>query len=294
MAWLQIHLTTSSAEAEGLERLLEHLGALSITLRDAGDEPLLEPGPGEQPVWSQTVVTGLFEASTDPEALRAAILAAAGEGRPLRFRAEQLADRAWERAWMDGFRPMRFGDRLWICPRGQRPPDPKAVTVELDPGLAFGTGTHPTTRLCLEWLAGTDLAGREVIDLGCGSGVLAIAALKLGARRVTAVDHDPQALLATRENAEANGVLDRLAVAERIAGTQPPVDILLANILAATLVNLEPEMARCVKPGGRVALSGILRGQEGSVQDAFAPDFDRLASRADGEWLLLAGRRRGD
>lgn len=292
MTWLQVHLTTGRHEAPVIERLLEELGALSVTLEDAGDEPLLEPGPGDHPVWAETVVTGLFEPGTDPEAVRQGVLSAASGQSIHRLETEVLEDRAWERAWMDDFRPMSFGGRLWICPSGFPPPEPGVATVYLDPGLAFGTGTHPTTRLCLEWLTGAGIAGKSVIDLGCGSGILAIAALKLGAASAIAIDHDPQALQATGENAEKNGVLDRLTIIGAEGPDRASVDIVVANILASTLIELEPLIRQWVRPGGRAALSGVLEEQGSAVEEAFSTDFKMTRRRRDGEWLLLSGQRR--
>ena len=292
MAWLQVHLTTGKVEAPQIEGLLEALGALSVTLADAADEPLLEPRPGDHPVWAETVVTGLFEAGTDPEGLRRAILSAASERSIHRLETEVLEDRAWERAWMDDFHPMGFGGRLWVCPSGSSAPDPEAATVYLDPGLAFGTGTHPTTRLCLEWLAESDLKGKHLLDLGCGSGILAIAALKLGAATATAIDHDPQALQATSENAEKNGVLDRLTITGSAGPQQAPADILVANILAGTLIDLEPRIRQWVRPGGWMALSGVLEEQGNAVEQTYSTHFMMKRPRRDGEWLLLSGQRR--
>jgi ribosomal protein L11 methyltransferase len=204
-----------------------------------------------------------------------------------------LEERDWVRAWMDNFHPMRFGRRLWICPTHCDPPEPAAVNIRLDPGLAFGTGTHPTTALCLDWLDGADLAGKSVLDYGCGSGILAIAAAKLGAKRVWAVDIDPQALLASDDNASENEVEDRIELFHPAElPTSLRVDVLLANILAGVLVRLAPEFGQRVKPGGRLALSGILEQHADVVQAVFSRDFAFDPPRRREDWVLLEGTRR--
>jgi ribosomal protein L11 methyltransferase len=215
-------------------------------------------------------------------------------------RFEAVADRAWEREWLKDFKPMRFGRRLWVCPGGQRPAAGEAgidtVLVELDPGLAFGTGTHATTALCLDWLdSGSDswLGGASVIDYGCGSGILAVAALKLGAVRAVAMDIDPQALIATRENAERNGVLEKVQVTGARDCGGATVDVLLANILAGPLIELAPQLAERVRPGGRIALSGLLLEQADAVTAAYRPWFDIGLTGARDGWGVLTGCRRG-
>jgi ribosomal protein L11 methyltransferase len=268
MSWLQAHVHTDSAHAAQVEAALAAAGAMSVTLLDAADEPVLEPAPGETPLWAQIRVTGLFDGAADPDALRATLAVALQPDSALRI--EPLQDQVWERAWREHFRPMRFGRRLWVIPGGQTAALADGdVAVELDPGLAFGTGTHATTALCLEWLDSLDLAGRRVIDVGCGSGILAIAALKLGAAHAVAIDHDPQALLATRENAARNGVADRLTVLDADASPTAPADVVVANILAGTLVELAPQIAAMVRPGGLLALSGILADQVSDVAAAY-------------------------
>ncbi len=288
MSWLQLHLTVDKARAAEAEARMEELGALSVTLTDAEDEPMLEPPPGETPVWTRTRVTGLFPGDTETTALRRRLEDALGAEVFL----EPLEDQPWERAWLDHFRPMRFGDRLWICPSGQEVEAEGAVVVELDPGLAFGTGTHPTTALCLQWLDGANLEGRHVIDYGCGSGILGIAALKLGAAEVTAVDHDPQALAATRENARRNGVAERLrtlAPGEPLPGG---ADLLLANILANVLVELAPTLAPLLPAGGELVLSGILEEQAEEVARAYAPRFEFAPWTSLEGWVRLDGVKR--
>lgn len=291
--WLQLTLEAIEHSPEQLEDALLQAGALAVTLEDAGDQPVLEPAPGETPLWAHTRITGLFDAQTDIEVVKKLLRRFLHAPILPECRLTTLEGRDWARAWMDNFHPMRFGRRLWICPTTQTPPDPAAINVRLDPGLAFGTGTHPTTALCLEWLDGIDLAGKTVLDYGCGSGILAIAAAKLGAQRVWAVDIDPQALLASDCNADENGVEDHI---ELLSPTELPatltVDMVLANILAGVLVQLAPEFRRRVKAGGRIVLSGILETHVEVVQAAFQQDFTLGPIRRREDWVLLEGVRR--
>ena len=291
MAWIQIHVATEGSNASHVEALLEDMGALSVTLQDAADQPLLEPAPGETPLWDSACVTGLFEDHSDLPAIRRRLAAVLPP--QTKVVVERLDDRPWERAWLEHFRPMQFGERLWVFPEGRDAEDAgeSAVVLTLDPGLAFGTGTHATTALCLEWLSGAHLGGKTAIDYGCGSGILAIAALLLGAQRVVAVDHDPQALLATRQNAEKNGVADQLVT---LGGDRPPgqvADLVLANILAGTLVELAAPITACVKPGGDLVLSGILAGQAARVEDAYSAEFELAAPLQREDWILIHGKR---
>jgi ribosomal protein L11 methyltransferase len=291
--WLQLTLEAIEHRPEQLEDALLQAGALAVTLEDAGDQPVLEPAPGEIPLWAHTRVTGLFDAQTDIEVIKgllrrflhASILPACS--------LTPLEERDWTRAWMDHFHPMRFGQRLWVCPKGQTPPEPGAVNIRLDPGLAFGTGTHPTTALCLEWLDSANLAGQTVLDYGCGSGILAIAAARLGAKRVWAVDIDPQALLASDDNAAENEVEDRIELAKPAELPENlRVDVLLANILAGVLVRLAAAFGRHVRPGGRLVLSGILESHADAVRTAFDRDFSFGPIRRREDWVLLEGVRR--
>jgi ribosomal protein L11 methyltransferase len=313
MPFLQFSLDVGARDPEPYEEALFALGALSVTLLDAADDPVLEPAPGAMPLWPTVVVSAVFPADTDVASIRTALAATPGLDPLLlaeQSHVEAVADRAWEREWLKDFRPMRFGRRLWICPGGQRPPaeeferaagadgaSTEPVLVELDPGLAFGTGTHATTALCLEWLdSGASSSGwlvdATLIDYGSGSGILAVAALRLGARRAVAMDIDPQALLATHENATRNGVDDRLEVtADRDCGGAY-ADVLVANILAGPLVDLAPVLAARVRPGGRIALSGLLLEQADSVTAAYQPWFDIGLTGAREDWGLLTGRRR--
>ena len=292
MPFHQITVDVGRTDPTPHEDLLWSLGALSVTLEDAADDPVLEPRPGEMPLWPTVRIRALFEDRADPRRVVAAH-AAAFPGGPLAV-AAAVADRAWEREWLKDFHPMRFGRRLWVCPGGQPAGDPAAIRIELDPGLAFGTGTHPTTAMCLEWLDGAALEGRRIVDYGCGSGILSIAALKLGAGHVRAVDLDPQAVLATRENAARNGVADRLDVTTDPQLADAAADALVANILAGPLVELAPHIAAALRPGGDLALSGVLTGQVDSVTAAYRPWFDIALTATREDWGLIVGRRHAD
>jgi ribosomal protein L11 methyltransferase len=296
MPFLQVHLTPDGLDPEAAEQACFDTGALAVTLADAGDAPILEPAPGEAPLWPSVALAALYDADTDPAAVAGALRARLG--RPaLVLRFETVIDRVWEREWLRDFKPMRFGRRLWICPGGQSPPPAASaggapVIVALDPGLAFGTGTHATTALCLTWLDGAALAGRRVLDIGCGSGILAIAALALGAASAVAVDVDPQALTATRENAARNGLAGRLAVIAAAADWGDGHDVLLANILAEPLIALAPRFAAAARPGADLVLSGLLAEQAASVASACAPWFDMGHPLEREGWVCLVGRRR--
>jgi ribosomal protein L11 methyltransferase len=304
MPFLQLTLAIGSANPETYEDALLELGASSITLEDAADDPVLEPAPGKTPLWPTIRIKALFDANAD----RALILASLTEQLaqplpPATF--EEIADRVWEREWLKDFRPMRFGRRLWICPAGMRPdpaqvadpmgrsvPADEYVFIDLDPGLAFGTGTHPTTALCLEWLDAATLADSTVIDYGCGSGVLAIAALKLGAKAAVAVDIDPQAIIATVENARRNDVGARLIASTVADMTRVPADVVLANILAEPLEQLAGELASLVHPGGHIVLSGLLTSQAQRLATLYAAWFDMAAVGTREDWARLTGTKR--
>ena len=303
MPFLQLILPIGAADPAPYEDALLGAGASSITLEDEGDDPVLEPLPGTTPLWPRVRVKALFDGGADrDEILRILDSELSGElAAPLSHASfETIADRAWEREWLKDFKPMRFGERLWICPGGQQPDAEQLrrvaapVLIELDPGLAFGTGTHPTTALCLEWLDSAQVAGTRVIDYGCGSGILAIAAAKLGAIEVLAIDIDPQALLATHDNAERNGVaqLIRARLVEADDSHDAPADILLANILAGPLESLASTFAARVRPGGRLVLSGILRNQAEAVATTYAPWFDIAPVVVRDDWARLDGVRR--
>ncbi len=290
MAWLQLILESDKAHAEPWSDLLSELGAAAVTLLDAADQPLYEPPPGATPLWDAMRVVGLFDAETEMEPVLLQ-LAATLEPEPLPpLRIEQLEEKDWSRVWMDAFKPMRFGQRTWIVPSWHQPPEPEQVNILLDPGLAFGTGTHPTTHLCLEWLDGLDLTGKVVLDFGCGSGILAIAASLLGAASVYGIDNDPQALLASRDNAERNQVELPVYLPEQDPGGK--VDILVANILAGPLVSLAPLFATRLDAGGLIALSGILPTQAQMVLDAYAPWFDLAPPVEYDEWVRINGVRK--
>ncbi|NHA16150.1 50S ribosomal protein L11 methyltransferase [Thioalkalivibrio sp. XN279] len=299
--WLEVSATLPREQAETAEADLLAAGAMAVTLLDAEDQPVLEPLPGETPLWPTLCITGLFPGDADP--LR--ILAELSQRAPgVAWRPSRLAGRAWEREWLRDFGPRRFGRRLAVVPGGQDAPE-GSVVVRLDPGLAFGTGNHPTTALCLEWLdalaqpdTGGDmpLAGALVIDYGCGSGILAVAALKLGARSAVGVDLDPQALLATRENAVANDVAGQVVTCDPegldTVLASRKADILLANILAGPLHELLPEFAARLRPGGRLALSGILADQAAPLSERAATWFEIEQPEIREGWARLAGRRK--
>lgn len=314
MPWLELQLTVGAADQLRAETTLEDLGALSVTLIDAdADTPdeaaIFEPGVGETPLWKSLTLLALFEADTDRRGIVHVLQDALPELAPDAVAFREVADQDWERAWMDRYRPMQFGKRLWIYPwniepSGENAPHPSAarsalratdlpVVVRLDPGLAFGTGTHPTTALCLEWLDGFDLAAKTVIDYGCGSGVLAIAALKLGATHAIGIDNDPQALIATRDNAARNGVAGNLHVClpgELSPGAQ--ADVFVANILAGPLGELAPRFAALCKAGAPFALSGILAGQEDDLLERYhGCGFTNLRAIRREDWLRIDGVR---
>ncbi len=285
-----------SLSPAAVEEIFARHGACSITLSDGGNDPVLEPGVGETPLWTNTCITALLPGDADTDALRADLLSGLGLSELPVHRVERLVDRAWERQWLRDFQPMRFGRRLWVCPGDHDVTAADAVVVRLDPGLAFGTGTHATTALCLEWLDGLNLCSRTMLDVGCGSGVLAIAALKLGCRSATATDVDPQALLATRENAGSNDVGDRLRLVDNLADVDAKFDVVVANILAGPLIELADTIGARLADAGTLGMSGVLSTQVDDVLAAYEPwiRFDAPVSREqDGQtWCRLAGIRR--
>jgi ribosomal protein L11 methyltransferase len=296
MDWQQFVMNLETLNPASVEEILVRHGAQSVTLSDAGDLPVLEPGPGETPLWSHTRITGLFDADADMAKLLEDLQVSLALDELPEHSLETLVDREWEREWLRDFRAMRFGARLWVCPADSIPDQADAVVVRLDPGLAFGTGTHATTAMCLEWLDSLDLQGKTVLDFGCGSGVLAIAALKLGGAQAQAMDIDVQAVTATRENAAQNGVQDRLTVSASANDIEGPFDVVVANILAGPLAEMAATISEHVRPGGRLALSGILSEQAAGVLEAYASwvDFDEPEFREqDGQtWTRLTGRRK--
>jgi ribosomal protein L11 methyltransferase len=289
MPWIQISMRLGHARAEQASQDLSELGAAAVTLEDAEDTPVLEPAPGATPLWPDVIVTAMFELDQGPlmERIRQLPAWSARKG----FQVSALPDRAWEREWLKDFRPMRFGRNLWVLPGDSASPDPDSITLRLDPGLAFGTGTHATTALCLEWLDDHPPAGLRVVDYGCGSGILGIAAALLGAASVIAVDNDPQALTATVANALRNGVGDMITVGPS-TDTLARADLLLANILAGPLAQLASDFARAIETGGTVVLSGILAGQADEVATAYEPWFliDEISER-DG-WVRISAQRK--
>jgi len=265
-------LSVLSLHPEFAEEILLAQGAQSVTQVDAADDPVLEPAPGEAPLWPRTRSTGLFEESADLAPVIVALRDTLPDGATAIITTAELEEQDWVRIWLRDWKPLKFGARLWVSPRAKvgEIRDPHAVVVALDPGLAFGTGTHPSTALCLEWLAAADLAGKSVLDYGCGSGLLGITALKLGAARATGVDIDPQALVATRENALVNGVAGRIEAVAAADFVPAPCDVVLANILARPLIELAPRLIACLAPGGRIVLAGLLEQHAADVAAAFA------------------------
>ncbi|WP_429196051.1 50S ribosomal protein L11 methyltransferase [Aeromonas veronii] len=292
MPWIQIRINATAKTADKVSNMLLGRGAQAVTFMDAKDVPVYEPMPGETPLWGETEVMGLFDAETDPAPTIAFFQQIFGEN--VGYKVEQLEDKDWVREWMDHFHPMQFGERLWICPSWRDVPNPDAVNVMLDPGLAFGTGTHPTTALCLQWLDGLDLTGKTVVDFGCGSGILGIAALKLGAARVIGIDIDPQAIQASRDNAARNGVADQIEL--YLPADQPKdveADVVVANILAGPLRELAPLIAGHGKPGSLMALSGVLESQAPELETIYGQWFEMDPTAVKEEWCRLSGRKHG-
>lgn len=292
MNWIQVSFRSPASQAAKIEARLERMGAVAITLGEAGDTQILEPAPGDSPLWDLIHITALFDSPNSVSKLRRRIRRQLPEASLADLRVEQVEDRDWQRLCLDAFQPMAFGRRLWVCPEGKGPAWEEAIVVDLDPGLAFGTGSHPTTALCLEWLDQAELTGKQLLDYGCGSGILAIAALKLGAREVVAVDHDPQALEATDYNARRNAVRDSLRLCHpAMIPSATRVDLVIANILAATLIELKPSLLELLKPGGQLILSGILADQAPEVEAAFLPDVRFHTSHEREGWVRLDGVR---
>ena len=296
MPWLQIKVVTNPDIAEFYEDLLLEAGCAAVTFEDAKDQPIFEPELGTTPLWGTTVITGLFAAEHDLEStltfLNEQKLSIKG-GETIEFKVEILEDKDWEREWMTHYHPMQFGSHFWVCPSWIEVPNANAVNLMLDPGLAFGTGTHPTTALCLEWLASEPLQNRSVIDYGCGSGILGIAAILLGASAVSGVDIDPQALTATQDNLVRNGLdKERLPVFFPEIFESEPVDLVIANILAGPLKELAPTLAELVKSGGQLILSGLLIEQADELISTYSEWFDMEPPSTKEEWVRLTGRKR--
>ncbi len=291
MAWIQLIIQTKGEHSETIEEQLIELGALAVTLTDNADQPLFEPPPGATPIWEDIRLVGLFEGDTDPQKIVEQLKQTLNIDPFPQYRTEALEDKDWEREWMENYHPMPFGKRLWVCPSWKQPVDPQAVNLLLDPGLAFGTGTHPTTSLCLKWLDGQDLKGKTLVDFGCGSGILAIAGVLLGASQAICIDNDPQALLATRSNAERNGVSEKIQVYAPESAPAEPADFVLANILAGPLIELADTIAAYLKIGGKIALSGILEPQASAVQQAYAHLLSDIAVDTEDEWVRISGTK---
>jgi ribosomal protein L11 methyltransferase len=294
MAWIQLKFDYKNPDADSLSDYLMELGALAVTFLDAEDKPILEPKPGETPLWEHLVVLALFEADVDTNSIDVAIKShdfAQHVGQQYEW--EIIRDQDWERSWMENFKPMQFGQRVWIIPSWCEAPEPDAVNIKLDPGLAFGTGTHATTALCLQWLDSADLTGKTVIDYGCGSGILAIAALLLGAEKVYAVDIDPQAIEATKQNLQRNGIDSKrlvLGLPEQVK--LPQADILVANILAEPLRQLAESIANSVQVSGNLVLSGLLETQADELNSLYSQWFEMDDAKVQEDWARLSGTKK--
>jgi ribosomal protein L11 methyltransferase len=291
MSWLELSVRVSRQNAPLVENLLGNEPVLAVTLTDDADDPVLEPGVGETPLWPSVCVTALFSGDTPVEPLARLLSLVPGVDRPQQVNFRKFEDQQWERVWLDRFKPMQFGRGLWIVPGNQEIPPAATTVLRLDPGLAFGTGTHPTTRLCLEWMDKHDFHGESVVDYGCGSGVLAIVAAIKGAAYIVAVDNDPQALLASHENALRNDISDNFLVLSPSRFESQEVDVVLANILAGPLIELAPILLASLRTGGLLVLSGILKEQADEVATAYLPQMDELITTEDDGWVRLHGRK---
>lgn len=291
MAWHQISVITNEDTAPKVADYFSDLGAVSVTYMDAEDEPVYEPAIGETKIWTNTRVIALYELTADPAQIRSQTLKHFQQDSLKYWEFEVIEDQAWERAWMEHYHPMKFADKLWVCPTGQEQREDNTVCLILDPGLAFGTGTHPTTALCLEWLASHDLKGKTVVDYGCGSGILAIAALLLGAERAYAVDIDPQAITATESNAAKNNVQDKIVccLPEQFSLADTKADVVLANILAKPLIEMVGLITDLVVSKGQLVLSGILAEQADSVIDAYHSFLPLNKPVQQEDWVRLTG-----
>ncbi|KKO48229.1 ribosomal protein L11 methyltransferase [Arsukibacterium sp. MJ3] len=291
MPWIQLRINTTEKKAEQVSDMLMSWGAQAVSFIDAHDTPIYEPLPGEVIYWTNTIVVGLFDAEHPMDNVLSELHKVALFKDGVTYKLEQLEDKDWVREWMDSFHPIKFGQRLWVCPSWCDIPDPTAVNVMLDPGLAFGTGTHPTTALCMQWLDQHITLGQTVVDFGCGSGILGIAALKLGAKRVIGIDIDPQAIEASTANAARNEVSGQIEL--YLAKDQPNLqaDVVVANILAGPLAELSQVISSYVKPGGLLALSGILQSQAQHVIAAYQHQFSFDPVAEQDEWVRLSARK---
>lgn len=292
MPWLRLTLRSDTEHSEKVSDALEQVGAQAVTMIDAEDKPIFEPLPGETPLWANLEITGLFEADIDTNALEQQLTNLLSTDIMASRRLEPLEDKDWSRVWMDDYHPMQFGENIWIVPSWCDAPKPDAVNILLDPGLAFGTGTHPTTSLCLQWLDEQPLASKQILDYGCGSGILAIAAAKLGAEKVTAIDIDPQALQATQNNAARNEVSQLISTHLPMDLPEAGYDMLLANILAGPLAELADMLCAALRPGGTLVLSGILAEQADNVAMAYRRHCDISDPVQQGDWIRLSGVKR--
>lgn len=292
MPWIQLRVNTTEEKAEQVSDMLMGWGAQAVSFVDAHDTPIYEPMPGEVIYWTNTIVVGLFDAEHPMAEVISQLQNVSFLKNKLDYKLEQLEDKDWEREWMDNFHPIKFGNRLWVCPSWREIPDPTAVNVMLDPGLAFGTGTHPTTALCMQWLDQVIQPDQTVVDFGCGSGILGIAALKLGAKRVIGIDIDPQAIEASTNNAKRNNVAGQIEL--YLPKEQPSLtaDVVVANILAGPLAELKTVISGYVKPGGLLALSGILTSQAQTVIAAYADEFTFNPIAEQEEWVCLTAIKR--
>jgi len=290
MAWIQINTIVAEPLAEPLSDAFMEANAASVTFEDAKDQPIFEPELGTSPIWQHTKVAGLFDAEVDTQSIINLLTQIVPEVPASSYKVEQLEDKDWVRAWMDQFKPMLFGDHLWIVPSWSEPPEPQAVNLMLDPGMAFGTGTHPTTSLCLTWLDQNPPKDINVIDYGCGSGILALAAQKLGAASVAGTDIDPQAITASHQNAERN---NESIPFDLVKDFNPEaVDLLIANILAGPLKELSTEFNRLLKPGGTLVLSGLLASQADELIAHYQTIGIELTTFQQlDDWGLLAGQK---
>lgn len=291
MAWHQISVITNEDTAPKVADYFSDFGAVSVTYMDAEDEPVYEPAIGETKIWANTQVIALYELTADTAQIRSQMLKHFQQETLEGWRIEVIEDQAWERAWMEHYHPMKFAEKLWICPTGQEQREDNTVCLVLDPGLAFGTGTHPTTALCLEWLASHGLKGKTVVDYGCGSGILAIAALLLGAETAYAVDIDPQAITATESNAQKNHVQGKIVccLAEQFKPMNVQADIVLANILAKPLIDMVGLITGLVVSKGQLVLSGILAEQADAVMGAYHSFLPLNKPVQQEDWVRLTG-----
>jgi len=293
MPWIQLTLSCSEEHAPQVGDMLMANGAQAVTYRDGADTPIFEPRPGDIILWEHTLATGLFEAETDIKSVIANLKKSNVFSDNVQYKVDALEDKDWEREWMDNFHPIRFGDKLWICPSWREIPEPDAVNILLDPGMAFGTGTHPTTAMCLRWIDANPPTGKTVVDFGCGSGILGIAALLFDAENVIGIDIDQQALIATKDNAERNHVGDKFSLYLPSQQPQTQVELVLANVLAGPLRELADTILDFVAPGGQLVLSGILERQIEGVIEAYQPQIQFDTPTIDGDWAMLSGTRVG-